>query len=186
MQYFILNNLIYDTNLLKQNIKNIQNWEYYGSGRTRLGVVLSDKDTIKHIASKFNKPKDIIYKIESNCIHPYERVLPHTDHDRRVTCNIPVSGDFNNSFVKFYADNTTGSAIPVAPSTTKPNTAKRYDNAEMLGKVSYTKPICFDTQNIHGVDNLTKEIRYIITISFRLDLSYENILNMYNNGDLLK
>ena len=65
------------------------------------------------------------------------------------------------------------------------NTAKIYDNANVIDKVSYTTPICFDTQNIHGVDNLTKEMRYIITISFNLNLSYENIFDMYNKGELL-
>ena len=185
MQYFNLNNLIYDVSLLKHNIEKIDNWEYYGKGRARLGVCLSDRGTILHIASKFKNAKEIIYKIESNCIHPYERVLPHTDHDRRVTCNIPVSGDFKNSYVKFYDESATSTSIESTPSTTKVNTAKIYDNASVIDKVSYTTPICFDTQNIHGVDNLTKQMRYIITISFNLNLSYDDIFDMYNKGELL-
>lgn len=186
MQYFNLNNLIYDTSLLKENILNIDNWEYYGTGRAKLGVCLSNRETVLHIASKFKNPKKVIYKIESNCIHPYERVLPHTDHDRRVTCNIPVSGDFENSYVKFYDNSGTAVSMPNTPITTKENTAKRYDNAKVINKISYTTPICFDTQNIHGVDNLTKEPRYVITISFDLGLSYDDIFNMYTAGELIK
>ena len=49
MQYFNLNNLIYDVSLLKDNIEKIDNWEYYGKGRARLGVCLSDRGTILHI-----------------------------------------------------------------------------------------------------------------------------------------
>ena len=187
MQYFIINNLIYNTNLLKEKMLNTEDWKYYGTGRARLGVCTLDRETILHIASKFKTPKELIYKIEGNFLNPYERVLPHTDHDRRITCNIPVSGDFKNSYVKFYEKDVEGAINNYIPDiASDSNTSMNYHNATPIGKISYTTPICFNTQDVHGVDNLTKEPRYIITVSFNLALSYEDILDMYNAGELLK
>ena len=60
-----------------------------------------------------------------------------------------------------------------------------YFDATPISKVNYTKPICFDTQDIHGVDNFTNQPRYIITVSFNLDLSYDDIYNMHKNGELV-
>jgi hypothetical protein len=187
MKHFMIDNLIYDTKKLKASVQDIDNWQYYGTGRARLGITRwSDSDT-KYVASKFKNARKIISAIQPNLIHPYERVLPHTDHNRRITCNIPVSGDFKNSYVKFYKKDVEGTINSYIPDVVSDgNTSMNYHNATPIGKISYTTPICFDTQEVHGVDNLTSQPRYIITVSFNLDLSYEDILDMYNAGELLQ
>lgn len=187
MKHFMMPNLIYDNKTLESIVHNTTGWQYYGSGRARLGIASWDIKTSTYIASKFKNAKNIISGINPNVVHPYERVLPHTDHNRRVTCNIPVSGDFKNSYIKFYKKDVIGTPNTYIPeNVSNNNTSMNYFDATPLGKVSYTQPICFDTQDVHGVDNLTKDPRYIITVSFNLKLSYEDILDMYNSGELLK
>ena len=187
MKYFTIENLEIDPKVLESSIKSIDDWEYYGTGRARLGISRwKNLDTSLYIAQKFKNSKNIIRSIQPNLVHAYERVLPHTDHNRRITCNIPVSGDFKNSYVKFYKKDGSGTLNNYTPSNVSDNnTSMNYFDAKPISKVNYTKPICFDTQDIHGVDNFTNQPRYIITVSFNLDLSYDDIYNMHKNGELV-
>ena len=64
-------------------------------------------------------------------------------------------------------------------------TARSYASAELVELVSYEVPICFDTQVIHGVTNSTAEDRYILSLSFKEEFTYQRLKEMYEYGELL-
>lgn len=189
MKYFLVPQLTFDTDLLFAEMQTIENWGQYGMGRFTLGVAPITLEMKKHIGSKFKNPRSILYKIEANYVGPAGMIAPHTDHNRACTLNIPVSGDFHNSYVDFYEKN--GEGIGLAEGDNKPheeqieNTSKRYYDAELVEQVNYKVPIVFDTQTVHGVSNWSHQKRYVITVSFRRDMTLEDIYEIYKAGELI-
>ena len=189
MKYFLLPDLEFDTDLLYEEIAGISEWGKYGMGRFTLGVAPVTVPMKAHISRKFKSPRSILYKIEANYVGPAGIIAPHTDHDRGCTLNIPVKGNFENSYVDFYQKNSDG--IELGNADNRPhdveieNTSKRYYDAELVEQVAYQVPIVFDTQTVHGVSNWSQETRYVITVSFRKDLSLEDIHLLYETGELI-
>ena len=191
--YFLLPDLTYDIERveLEKYIKSYTDWFYYGTGRFKIHIGFPERETIIPIAIKFKNPKTLFKKIEFNMVKANGIVTPHTDHDRFVTMNLPICGNFKNSTVDFYekasdsswgtsklTDTKTGNSVAVS-------TAKSYFDAELVNLVSYEVPICFDTQVIHGVTNSTDQDRYILALSFKEEFTYQRLKDMYEYGDLL-
>lgn len=188
-KYFILDNL--DTSDIIDDLwsytNSFDNWSKYGYGRFTLYVGLPERDKIIPLAKKFKNPRDIIKKLELNYVPAGGIVMPHTDHNRNLTLNIPIKGDFENSTLDFYDKTFKGKLIDRTDSdnTSYETSARAYVSCPLAQQISYQKPICFDTQDVHGVTNQTNQDRYIMTISIKDDITIEQLENMYNNGELL-
>jgi hypothetical protein len=186
--YFLLPNLLYDAERieLENYVKTFPDWSFYGYGRFRIFIGFPTRESIIPVASKFKNPKTLFKKIEINMVKANGIVAPHTDCDRFATLNIPIMGDFENSTLDFYTHNTDGEVSPGLDGNQgalyKP---KHYIEEELIEQVSYTVPVCFDTQTVHGVTNCTKQDRYILALSFREEFTYAKLKEMYEYGDLL-
>jgi len=188
--YFLIRELVYDDykDTLKEAVLNYDNWEYYGTGRFTIYIGKPTRELIIPIATKFKNPKDIFYKIEFNKVKGWGIIAPHTDHDRYATINLPILGDFDNSSVDFYTSKSEGVSSSNRYSEegqVEVTAAKTYTDAELKEVVQYQTPICFDTQTVHGVTNYSPEDRYILTLSFRPEYTFEKLHDMYKNGELL-
>ena len=192
-KYFLLTDLTYENERieLEKIVRSYTEWSYYGIGRFKIHIGFPDRETIIPIAIKFKNPKTLFKKIEFNMVNANGIVTPHTDHDRFVTMNLPICGNFKNSTVDFY-ENTTNSPPTHTSSLNHPDgasvevtTARSYASAELVELVSYEVPICFDTQVIHGVTNSTAEDRYILSLSFKEEFTYQRLKEMYEYGELL-
>lgn len=191
MTYFLLPNLIYDKTELAEYAIAYRNWMYYGLGRFSIYIGLPKRELIIPVATKFKNPRELFKKIELNLVKANGIVFPHTDNDRNLTMNLPLLGDFKNSTLDFYkappnsgvtSSNLQGSSVQDADFK---KSGKHYPHAELVKQVSYEDPICFDTQEIHGVTNVTNEDRYILSLSFKEEFTYDKIKDMYEYGDLL-
>lgn len=162
---------------------NHTEWGYYGKGRFKIFIASPVRAIVQSILENFVNPDDLFFKIELNKVEKMGIVPPHTDFDRYVTINIPIAGDFKNSYVDFY---TKSEGIPTqGMNGSSTNGAKMYPYSELDHQVNYEIPICFDTQEIHGVTNATFEDRYILTLSFREKWTFDMIEKMYKDGNLL-
>ena len=181
--YFLLPDLEYDSyrDTLKEYVLNYNDWNYYGFGRFTIYIAKPTRELIVPIAIKFKNPKTLFHKIEFNKVKAWGIVTPHTDHDRFATINLPIEGDFENSSVDFYNPKSEGTISETRSDTT----AKTYYDADLTEVVKYQQPICFNTQVVHGVTNYSAVDRYILTLSFKEEFTYEKLHTMYAEGELL-
>ena len=186
--YFLLPDLKYDNERieLENYVNSYTNWSFHGVGRFKIYIGFPERHAIIPVASKFKNPKTLFKKIEMNLVKANGIVAPHTDCDRFATLNIPIMGDFKNSTLDFYTKNTDGEEAPGLDGNInavyKP---KHYVEEDLIDQISYTVPVCFNTQTVHGVTNCTKQDRYILTLSFKEEFTYDKIKDMYEYGDLL-
>jgi len=191
MTYFLLPDFIYDKKELAEYALSYTDWMYYGMGRFSIYIGLPKRELIIPVATKFKNPKELFKKIELNLVKANGIVFPHTDNDRNLTMNLPLLGDFKNSTLDLYkapADSGIASSDlqgPGAQDADLKKSGKHYPHAELVEQVSYEVPVCFDTQEIHGVTNATNEDRYILSLSFKQEFTYEKIKSMYEHGELL-
>jgi len=191
MTYFLLPDLVYDRKELVEYALSYNDWMYYGRGRFSIYIGLPKRELIIPIATKFKNPKELFKKIELNLVKANGIVFPHTDNDRNLTMNLPLLGDFKNSTLDLYkAPTDSGIASsdlqgPGAQDDDLKKSGKLYPHAELVDQVPYEVPVCFDTQEIHRVTNATNEDRYILSLSFKQEFTYEKIKDMYEYGELL-
>lgn len=188
-KYFILENLETNDILpdLQNYVDNFDEWIKYGYGRFAIYIGFPIRDKIIPLAKKFKNPRDIIKKIEINYIPAKGIVIPHTDHERNVTINIPIKGDFYNSTLDFYEKTNEGKIANVheADGSSSETSARSYIHCPLVEQISYQKPVCFNTQDVHGVTNQTTEDRYIITVTIKDEFTVDTVMDMYNKGELL-
>jgi|TARA_B110000240_G_C13410498_1_gene414972 hypothetical protein len=188
--YFLLPDLQYDSyrDTLKEYALNCKDWPSYGIGRFKIYIARPTRELIIPIAIKFKNPKTLFHKIEFNKVAAWGIVHAHTDHDRFATINLPIAGDFENSSVDFYKTVSEGALADYTPDIGDKDivfTAKTYRDAELTEVVKYQQPICFNTQVVHGVTNYSAVDRYILTLSFKEEFTYEKLHTMYTEGELL-
>jgi hypothetical protein len=191
-KYFLLPELTYETEraALEEYVLSFSEWSTFGLGRFTLNVGPVLRELYVPIALKFKNPKELFRKIEMNMIKPNGIIVAHTDcQPRRCTLNVPILGDFKNSSLDFYTHNTSGEKGPKLAAGLLGQDAvyhpKHYVEEELVEQVNYTVPICFNTQEVHGVTNCTNENRYILTMSFKDELTHQQLYEMYEYGDLL-
>jgi hypothetical protein len=187
MTYFLLPDLTYETDELVKYALEHTEWIHYGKGRFTIYICQPLRQFIIPIAIKFKNPRTLFKQIEINLIKANGIVLPHTDHDRYVTMNLPLKGNFKNSTVDFYksfSDKVNEVKLRTSD-TTHESTAKHYEDVDLVDQVAYEVPICFDTQEVHGVTNATNEDRYILTLSFNKEFTLNKLKEMYESGELL-
>jgi hypothetical protein len=192
--YFQLDNLCLTAEELKEHQREVikyADWIRYGNNRFAIycsvPAFTSESPEMKSVCNKFVNPKDVIKRIEYNYVEPMAFILPHTDNDRNVVINIPILGDFENSYIDFYETDLQNS-IPTDANykgETIKSTAKTFDQPALLTQLNYTRPICFDSQEVHGVTSHSKDKRYILTISIADKYTFKDIYRMYLQGHLL-
>lgn len=164
---------------------NDAEWSFYGKGRFSIYMAFPPRELIVPLARKFKNPKNLFLKMEVNKVLPMGIVPPHTDHHRYATINIPLKGNFNDSYLDFYKPATGLTASPLNNKEENAGGGRYFPEAELDYQVNYNVPVCFDTQEIHGVTNATHSERYILTMSFKEEYTFNRILKMYQTGDLL-
>lgn len=191
-KHFLLPDLNYDTEklALQEYVKSFSEWSTYGLGRFTLYVGPVPRELYLPIAMKFKNPKELFRKIEMNRVRASGIIVAHTDcQPRRCTLNVPILGDFENSSLDFYTHNTSGELGPkLANGILGPgavNQPTHYVEEELEEQIHYTVPICFDTQEVHGVSNFSNQDRYILTMGFKDEFSCNRLHEMYEYGDLL-
>jgi|SRR6056300_207317 len=188
MKHFLLPDLDvseYNKDLTSFAVNDAE-WSFYGKGRFAIYIAFPPRDLVVPLALKFKNPKNLFLKMEMNKVLPMGIVPPHTDHHRYATINIPLKGDFDNSYLDFYKSIKEG--VSASPLNNDEETAGKgmfYPEAELDYQVNYNVPVCFDTQEIHGVTNATNSTRYILTMSFREEYTFDKILKMYQENELL-
>ena len=186
-KYFLLSNLETSKSCksLVNFVKSYDQWQFYGKGRFTIYMGFPPEDIVKPIITQFKNPADLFFKTELNLVKAMGIVPAHTDHHRYVTINIPLEGDFKNSYLDFY---TTSEGIPASSlngNSSNYGGGQYYPSSNLIEQVNYEEPICFDTQEIHGVTNATFKDRFILTISFRDTYKFNQVKEMYDNGELL-
>ena len=176
----------------KQRILEYDDWIRYGNNRfaiyCSMPAFTADSPEMKSICNRFLNPRDLIRRIEYNYVEPMAFIFPHTDNNRNIVINVPVFGDFKNSYLDFYETNWEDSKPTEATYKGEKvkSTGKTFHQPPLLEQVNYTYPICFDSQEAHGVSSYSKERRYIITISLSDKYTFSEILRMYNQGKLIR
>jgi hypothetical protein len=186
-KYFLLSNLetTESCNSLIEFVKSYDQWEFYGQGRFTIYMGFPPKDIVRPITTQFKNPDDLFFKTELNLVKAMGIVPPHTDHHRYVTINIPLKGDFKNSYLDLYTPAEGISASSLNHNSSNYGGGQFYPSANLSKQINYEDPICFDTQEIHGVTNATFEDRFILTLSFRENYKFDQVKEMYDNGELL-
>lgn len=188
MKHFLLTDFIIkeETKELIDYAVNTHSWSSYGRGRFKLYIgLLPNRELILPLAKKFKNPKELFFKMELNKVGKMGVVMPHTDHHRYVTINVPLKGDFKNSYLDFYKPSTGVPACALNNNEEHRGGGMFYPESELDYQISYNVPICFNTQEIHGVTNTSLEDRYILTMSFKETWTFEKIYDMYTSGKLL-
>lgn len=172
------------TTPLKEYAINLEDWSYFGKGRFSIHISRPPLELSRPITKQFKNPADLFFKIGLNRVKKMGVVVPHTDHYRYVTLNIPLSGDFKNSYLDFYKESK-GQIAPGINGSDDQGGGKFYPDSDLDYQVNYEVPVCFDTREIHGVTNATSQDRYILTLSFQEKYSFAKIFEMYKAGELL-
>lgn len=187
-RYFTLNNFKISTNL-KKSILSIskENYRYYGTMRKRLFMYSVNLNTIpelQEILDQLCNPS-LIDNFEVMFTEPGTIVMPHIDSRRRVALNIPISGDFHNSYVGIYEKGK--KFIPNTEFFENKELVKDgggYPDSKLIQKVTYVTPICLNTEEVHNVVNLSKVSRVVLGLGFKPQISFSDIENLYEQNKL--
>lgn len=192
MYYFYFDKLIYNQyDILKKiNLDNLK-FDRYGLKKSKSLYVHGckiDDPIFKPITEQF--VPGVIDQIMILKTIKFGEVGPHKD-TRCTSLLLPLSGNFDNSFVEFYNNyvdvtqvnlvtNSDGAASQAAPN------ANSYKVGFPDFIINYNKPICINTKIIHSVKNPNLEDRFVISITIKKDVSFEEIYNDYNNCLILR
>lgn len=173
---------------LSKKLRQI-NYNYYGTGRRRLlnaELSVSDYPVLESILKLFVNP-ELILSFEIMTVEYGNIVVPHIDAGRKCCINIPILGDFENTFIGFH-ENTSDDFLPnvyyEADGSKTISSGGGFPNATLIDKISYSKPIILNTTKIHNVINLTKQDRTILSITFKYHLHFNEIVNLHKNHNL--
>lgn len=193
--YFKLSSLTISDILSKKIIEASSNFEEsfikYGKPKRWLYMLNRAIDTIPELSEVYNYFNDpsIIKTIDLIAVSPRSLVLPHTDTNRYAAINIPVFGNFENSYVTFFEDTENQTTIDkregikgIKRNFDKPG--KVITNAPIIGKVYYNNPVCLNVDMFHNVTNPEKTSRIILSIGFG-DLKFKEVEKLHLENNLL-
>jgi len=187
LEHFLLPDLKIDKEFFTKKVHDqCESWGHFGTGRFKFFVGLPDDDTLDYLDNTFQNAVDIIVRVNYNRVKSNNIIGPHTDYESGCTLNIPIVGDFANSSLDHYEWTEPVNVISPSQQFDVVPESRFYPHSEIEEQISYTVPICFDTRIPHGVTNQTKEDRFILGCSFRVDLTNADLKRMYDNGELLK
>jgi hypothetical protein len=189
-QYFIINELKYNSERLLENYLNNKNeWAVYGTKKTAsLYASYVDCDqSLKYIIDQFKNP-DIIENIKFLKSMPNGYIPSHID-SRSVALNIPVLiGE--DSYMIFYENQTSFAKNPAsltAGNKIVKTNAKTITGTKELNRVFIDRATCINTSIPHGSKNNCSQERVILSISFIKEYdSFDIIKKLYYSNNLLK
>lgn len=188
-RYFILDDFIISDQLRTCILGVSQDqFRYYGTRRKRLYMHSINLETIPELQEVLDKlyNPSIVDNFEIMFTEPGATVMPHVDSRRRVALNIPIAGDFKNSFIGIYEKGKR--FVPnVEFFDNKPlvKDGGGYPDSKLLQKVSYTTPICLNTEEVHNVVNHSKEMRVVLGLGFATNLSFSDIQKLHDEDKFI-
>jgi hypothetical protein len=188
-RYFILPNFKI-SNELYNDILSISkdNFRFYGARRKRLymcSVNLSVIPNLQEILDQLYDPS-IVDNYEIMYTEPGAIVMPHIDSRRRVALNIPIKGEFEKSYVGIFEKQ--GEVIANTEFFDTNELVKEgggYPASKLIDKVTYTQPICLNTEEVHNVVNLSNKDRIVLGLGFDTKLSFADIEKMHEQNKLV-
>jgi hypothetical protein len=194
--YFKLSSLTISDVLSKKIIEASSNFEEsftkYGKPKRWLYMLNRAVDTIPELSEVYNYFYDssIIKTIDLIAVSPRSLVLTHSDPNRYAAINIPVFGNFENSYVTFFENienqittiDNREDIIGVKRNFDKPG--KVITNAPIIGKVYYNNPVCLNVDMFHNVTNPEKTSRVVLSIGFG-DLKFEEVEMLHLENKLI-
>jgi hypothetical protein len=187
LDYFLLPDLKIDKDYFSNKvIHQSKYWGHFGTGRFKFYVGSPDNKTLDILDAIFQNAGDVIIQVAFNKVKSNHIIGPHVDYERGCTINIPICGDFYNSTLDYYEWSEPVTVISPSQSLDSAPESKFYPHSDIQSQISYTDPICFDTRVPHGVTNVTRQDRYILGCTFRMDLGIQDLKDMYDNKELLK
>jgi hypothetical protein len=185
-RYFILKDFDLSSDLKTQIIKiNKERFRFYGTRRKRLymhSLNLEVMPSLQEVLDKLVDP-EIVDNYEIMYTEPGAVVMPHTDSRRKVALNIPIEGNFDESYVGIFDKGKT-----FIPNTEffegKPvlKDGGGWPDSTLIKKVNYTTPICLNTEEVHNVVNFSKTDRVVLGLGFNPKLSFADIERMQEIG----
>lgn len=150
------------------------------------GLKLCKFPELSEVIDKIIDP-EIVDNIEIMRTEPGAVIMPHVDSQRRVALNIPIEGDFENSYVGLF-EKSTDAFIPNTEFVEEEPIIKEgggYPASKLLEKISYTSPICLNTEEVHNVVNASTKERIVLGLGFNTKLSFKDIKNMHLKGEFV-
>lgn len=187
-----MHQILYELNDLDtSSFNDLSKFEFgsYGLPKMKIynkKVVTSQYPELLPIYKKFKNARQLFDFAEVMYVPPHNYVMPHIDADRYCAINIPVLGDFENSYLAFF--NKGEQEFPNLYEENGEMIQKNggaYPDATIDYKVSYTYPTLINVSKIHNVINETEQNRIVLSLTFKQEHRYEDILDLYNNGELL-
>lgn len=190
--FFRLGNLQI-SNDLKNKVLNLsknykENFRQYGKIRKRLYMHKVSFDDFSEVKDAFLNTEFFdslqIMLIEPGCI-----LSPHTDPDRCAAINIPISGNFDKSYLSFFENDGTG----------KPNDTHEKESGviakspgivfdktpPLKGKVYYKTPVCINVTEVHNAVNMGNDNRILLTIS-TTKIGFNGLERLHKENSLLR
>ena len=177
----------YDQTELIDLYNNIaKDWCFYG---------LPSKNTLWILPIPFEKfcetslsnliSLDLVESVAFVLTKPKGRITPHTD-TRSESFLIPILGDFKSSDLMFYDTYIDKKII----SLNKKDSNIKYSNeiyvvGEPALKLSYDYPVIINSRIIHSVNNRSSTERINFNITLNRELSYNDIMDLYQAGKLV-
>lgn len=145
-------------------------FRWYGKIRKRLYMYRITTDEMPALKEIYNKfiDKTIVDSFEIMLCEPGCILAPHTDTDRYAAINIPISGNFDKSYVSFFEDDGTGRVNIThekEPGVPARSAGKFFDkNPPLIGNVVYKNPICINVEEVHNATNAGNDKRILLSI----------------------
>lgn len=189
-RYFLLGDFQLSSDL-KKTVLSVEKeqFRFYGTRLRRLymhSLNLQTMPLLQEVLDRLVDPS-IVENYEIMRTDPGAMVMPHTDSRRRVALNIPIEGNFEDSYVGIFNKGT-----KFIPNTEffegRPITKDGggYPDSTLIDKVSYTTPICLNTEEVHNVVNQTKSDRIVLGLGLDRSLSFADIEKMHNEGKFVR
>lgn len=177
-----------------QNLHNTSSdlsWNHY-SGRlfNRHFIPGQNPKCVNEVYTQF-KDISLLGRAALLLVKPGGIVTPHIDAYRRAAINIPLSSNWNQCNTIFYTAKGWRKLVKIPNIYRQPgklpkwNPGGGYPFAEEVERVQYSKALCINNSEIHGVINESTEDRYVLSISIKPPHTFEEIKEMYLRGHLI-
>lgn len=185
-RYFILNDFNLSNDLINSVLQvSKEDFRFYGTRLRRLYMHSLNLQTLPLLQEVLDKLVDpeVIENFEIMYTEPGAAVMPHTDSRRRIALNIPIKGNFKDSHIGIFNK---GSQFVPNTEFFEGNVLVKggggYPDSTLIKQVSYTTPICLNTEEVHNVVNKTKEDRIVLGLGFDRRLCFADIEKMHEAG----
>jgi hypothetical protein len=164
-----------------------KNWSYYGpKSKNTLWILPIDNEIFYKTDLGNLVNSEYVDSVAFMRIKAKGRVSPHVD-TRATSFLFPLIGDFNNSVLNFYdnyRDKKTFELINKDESIA--STAVIYTVDDASFSLTYTGSVIINSRIIHSVNNFSDTDRVNFNITLKRDLTYNDVLELYQQNKLLK